>query len=122
MTVKNIREPKLPVWHPPVKPPIELPPRPPINAKFDTYKMDVDAFVRQDKDKNGYVSSDEFGTGKAAQDRFARYDKNDDGKVTLDEYLAGKKTDRTSTKKLPWPVPISCFPLPDRDKFIAKPV
>lgn len=92
--------------------------------KLDLYTLDVDVFTKKDSDKNGYLSSDEYGAGKAAQAEFARYDTDDDGKLTLDEYMAGKKGDRERPiidwDQLPEFPPILRMPTPDMDAMYAK--
>lgn len=59
----------------------ELPPAPPADPAEATYQTDAQAFLKQDADRNGYLSSDE------APADFQRIDSNADGKLSFDEYL-----------------------------------
>ncbi len=70
-------------------------------------------FKSRDEDKNGVLTSDEYGVGKKKQAEFQRYDTNDDGKVTMREFKVGRLLDRLRSgkvKPMPFPGP---FPLPD---------
>lgn len=87
-------------------PPLPFPPK--IDKDELTFKL-------KDQDRNGYLSSDEYGPGKDKQDEFRRYDRNNDGKLSLREFKIGRLLDQLrdlmGPEPLPWPRPIP-FPRP----------
>lgn len=83
-------------------------PKPPI--KLDGDRLE---FRKRDEDKNGLLTSDEYGVGKKKQDEFRRYDRNDDGKVSLKEFKLGRFLDKLRKGGIdikPVPMPMPKFP------------
>jgi hypothetical protein len=81
---------------------------PPIKPDRDRLE-----FRRRDEDKNGVLTSDEYGVGKQKQDEFRRYDRNDDGQVTRKEFKLGRFLDRLRKGEIefkPVPMPMPKFP------------
>ncbi len=73
--------------------------------------LDLDrfSFNVRDKNKDGALTSDEYGVGKKKQDEFRRYDRNNDGKVEYKEFKLGRFLDRLKDR---WPGGIEIKPVP----------
>lgn len=96
------------------KAPRGIAPEPLREPKLPEIKFDRDRleFRKRDEDKDGTLTSDEYGVGKRKQDEFRRYDTNNDGKVDLKEFKRGRSRDRIFDgpfRRFPMPEPL---PLP----------